>query len=42
MEDARKMQAIIKEECEKAGVAMPSYHLFELTGKGSFGRVYKA
>ena len=42
LEDARKMKAAIEEECMKAGKEPPPYHLQELIGKGSFGRVYKA
>ncbi|KAK4162558.1 putative serine/threonine-protein kinase, partial [Cladorrhinum sp. PSN259] len=41
-EDAKKMQAIVEEECSKAGKEAPPYLLQELIGKGSFGRVYKA
>ncbi|KAK1754843.1 Serine/threonine-protein kinase nak1 [Echria macrotheca] len=42
MEDAKKMQNVIQEECAKAGKDVPPYLLQELIGKGSFGRVYKA
>ncbi|KAK3383309.1 kinase-like domain-containing protein [Lasiosphaeria ovina] len=42
MEDARKMQALVQDECKKAGKDAPPYLLQELIGKGSFGRVYKA
>jgi len=41
-EDAKKMQAVVEEECRKAGRPVPGYDLTELIGKGSFGRVYKA
>ncbi|KAK4227472.1 putative serine/threonine-protein kinase [Podospora fimiseda] len=41
-EDAKKMQAVVEEECSKAGKEAPPYLLQELIGKGSFGRVYKA
>ncbi|KXJ96035.1 kinase-like domain-containing protein [Microdochium bolleyi] len=41
-EDAKKMQALVEEECRKSGKPMPGYDLTELIGKGSFGRVYKA
>ena len=41
VEDARQMQAIVIEECKKSGKEPPKYVLMELTGKGSFGRVYK-
>lgn len=42
IEDAKKMQGIVEEECQKAGEEPPAYLLQELIGKGSFGRVYKA
>jgi len=42
MEDAKKMQATVQDECSKAGKDVPPYLLQELIGKGSFGRVYKA
>lgn len=42
LEDARKMQKAIIEGCGKSGKEVPQYHLTELIGKGSFGRVYKA
>ncbi|KUI57560.1 Serine/threonine-protein kinase nak1 [Cytospora mali] len=42
IEDAKKMQEVVEEECIKAGNEMPPYLLRELIGKGSFGRVYKA
>lgn len=42
LDDAKKMQASVKEECIKAGKEVPAYRLQELIGKGSFGRVYKA
>ena len=42
MEDAKKMQATVQDECVKAGKDAPPYLLQELIGKGSFGRVYKA
>ncbi|CAN8099390.1 unnamed protein product [Discula destructiva] len=42
IEDAKKMQVVVEEECGKAGQEVPPYLLAELTGKGSFGRVYKA
>lgn len=42
IEDAKKMQVIVEEECQKAGQDPPAYLLQELIGKGSFGRVYKA
>lgn len=41
IEDARKMQGIVIEECKKSGKEPPKYVLMELIGKGSFGRVYK-
>lgn len=41
-EDARQMQASVLEAATKAGKDPPKYVLLELTGKGSFGRVYKA
>lgn len=41
VEDARQMQATVLELCKKAGKDPPKYALLELTGKGSFGRVYK-
>lgn len=42
LEDAKKMQKAVMEECAKAGKEAPRYQLSELIGKGSFGRVYKA
>jgi serine/threonine protein kinase len=42
LDDAKKMQISVKEECIKAGKEVPAYRLQELIGKGSFGRVYKA
>ncbi len=42
LEDAKKMQAVVRDECIKAGKEVPPYMLQELIGKGSFGRVYKA
>ncbi|KAH7170772.1 kinase-like domain-containing protein [Dactylonectria macrodidyma] len=42
IEDAKKMQKVVAEQCAKAGKDVPQYRLSELIGKGSFGRVYKA
>jgi hypothetical protein len=42
VEDARQMQTSVMEAAKKAGRDPPKYALLELTGKGSFGRVYKA
>ncbi|KAK3300816.1 uncharacterized protein B0H64DRAFT_370015 [Chaetomium fimeti] len=42
VEDAKKMQAIVEEDCNKAGKDVPPYQLQELIGKGNYGRVYKA
>ncbi|KAI0148016.1 kinase-like protein [Hypoxylon sp. NC0597] len=42
VEDARKMEEAVQEECAKSGKPAPGYRLTELIGKGSFGRVYKA
>lgn len=42
VEDARKMEEAVQEECAKSGKAAPDYRLTELIGKGSFGRVYRA
>ncbi|KAL2126060.1 hypothetical protein VTI74DRAFT_1837 [Chaetomium olivicolor] len=42
IEDAKKMQAIVEEDCNKAGKEVPPYLLQELIGKGNYGRVYKA
>ncbi|KAL2200073.1 kinase-like domain-containing protein [Corynascus similis CBS 632.67] len=42
IEDAEKMQAIVEDECNKAGKDAPPYQLQELIGKGNYGRVYKA
>lgn len=42
LEDAKKMQAAVQDECAKSGKDVPPYLLEELIGKGSFGRVYKA
>ncbi|KAF4505078.1 hypothetical protein G6O67_007062 [Ophiocordyceps sinensis] len=41
-EDAKKMQEAVVDECARSGKQVPHYHLSELIGKGSFGRVYKA
>lgn len=41
LEDARKAQAQVIEECKKKGKDPPPYVLEELIGKGSFGRVYR-
>ncbi|KAF8863445.1 kinase-like protein [Acephala macrosclerotiorum] len=41
IEDARKVQAQVIEECKRKGKDPPPYVLEELIGKGSFGRVYK-
>ncbi|KAL2270230.1 hypothetical protein VTJ83DRAFT_2414 [Remersonia thermophila] len=42
IEDAKKMQEIVEEDCKKAGKEVPPYQLEELIGKGNYGRVYKA
>ncbi|KAI1381972.1 kinase-like protein [Hypoxylon crocopeplum] len=42
VEDARKMEEAVQEECAKSGKPTPQYRLTELIGKGSFGRVYRA
>ncbi|PNY26583.1 Serine/threonine-protein kinase nak1 [Tolypocladium capitatum] len=42
LEDAKKMQKAVVEQCAKSGKEAPPYQLSELIGKGSFGRVYKA
>ncbi|KAK4128945.1 hypothetical protein N657DRAFT_652498 [Parathielavia appendiculata] len=42
IEDAKKMQAIVEEDCNRAGKDVPPYQLQELIGKGNYGRVYKA
>ncbi|ROW11012.1 hypothetical protein VMCG_00897 [Cytospora schulzeri] len=42
IEDAKKMQVVVEDECTKSGKEVPPYLLRELIGKGSFGRVYKA
>ncbi|KAM0420526.1 hypothetical protein ACHAPT_011695 [Fusarium lateritium] len=42
IEDAKKMQKLVSEQCSKTGKDPPQYRLSELIGKGSFGRVYKA
>ena len=41
MEEARQMQALVTESANKAGKVPPKYVLDKLTGKGSFGRVYR-
>ncbi|KAI1335615.1 putative serine/threonine protein kinase [Xylariaceae sp. FL0016] len=41
-DDATRMEALVQEECARAGKPVPGYQLTELIGKGSFGRVYKA
>ncbi|PKS08047.1 hypothetical protein jhhlp_006659 [Lomentospora prolificans] len=40
--DARKVQASVEDECLGSGKDPPPYTLLELIGKGTFGRVYKA
>ncbi|KAK4217024.1 hypothetical protein QBC37DRAFT_68464 [Rhypophila decipiens] len=42
LEDAKKMNLVVEDECIKSGKDLPPYQLQELIGKGSFGRVYKA
>ncbi|KAJ4326466.1 Serine/threonine-protein kinase PAK 4 [Fusarium piperis] len=42
IEDAKKMQKLVTDQCSKTGKDPPQYRLSELIGKGSFGRVYKA
>ncbi|KAI1075728.1 kinase-like protein [Whalleya microplaca] len=42
LEDARRMESAVQEECQRSGKPAPNYKLTELIGKGSFGRVYKA
>ncbi|KAK1756470.1 hypothetical protein QBC47DRAFT_380008 [Echria macrotheca] len=42
IEDARKAQAAILNDCAEADREPPPYLLSELIGKGSYGRVYKA
>lgn len=42
LDDAKKMQKLVVEQCSKTGKDPPQYRLSELIGKGSFGRVYKA
>ena len=42
IEDAKKMQVLVEEDCNKAGKEIPPYLLQELIGKGNYGRVYKA
>lgn len=42
LEDAAKMQRSVLEICKATEASVPPYHLTELIGKGSFGRVYKA
>ncbi|RDW78108.1 hypothetical protein BP5796_05960 [Coleophoma crateriformis] len=42
MNDAKKMQLSVMEDCKKTGKIPPKYNLLQLIGKGSFGRVYKA
>jgi hypothetical protein len=42
VDDAKQMQAVVEDECKKAGKEVPPYLLQELIGKGNYGRVYKA
>lgn len=42
MEDARKTQTAVLDDCARTNKDPPPYVLTELIGKGSFGRVYKA
>lgn len=42
LEDAANMQKSVLERCKATESSVPPYHLTELIGKGSYGRVYKA
>lgn len=42
VQDAKEMQKVVNEKCRKLNIVVPGYELVELTGKGSYGRVYKA
>lgn len=41
VQDAKDMQRLITDRCNKNGTSVPPYEFLELIGKGSFGRVYK-
>lgn len=41
-DDAQHAQAAVVQLCRSTNQPLPPYHLTELIGKGSFGRVYKA
>lgn len=42
LDDAKRMQVFVIESCKKLNKEIPPYQFFELIGKGSYGRVYKA
>jgi serine/threonine protein kinase len=42
IDEAQRVQIAVARECADVGQDAPPYHLAELIGKGSFGRVYKA
>ena len=41
VKDAKEQEKYIQELCAKLGRTPPEYQFLELTGKGSFGKVYK-
>lgn len=41
IQEARKWQQQIEERASRRGAAAPAYEFLELTGKGSYGRVFK-
>ena len=41
IKSAMDMQEIIDEKASRLGIQAPVYHLDELIGKGSYGRVFK-
>jgi hypothetical protein len=41
IQDAKNMQTAVAERLTKKGLNVPPYEFLELTGKGSYGRVYK-
>ena len=42
VQDAKDMQKLVSDNCRKLNIPVPEFDLLELTGKGAYGRVYKA
>lgn len=41
IQEAKKWQTQIEERASRRGAVAPGYEFLELTGKGSYGRVFK-